>query len=226
MKIPSNLARNHVVGIRARNPEIKQIVREQILRNAIELYCEMGYQGFSIRKLAERTGFSPSALYRYFASKDAVFAGLVDMGFKLMEERLERVTANNFRDYLMAFAKSYLAFALEEPQLYRLMTNDHPPASLMLDSDTTRRRWNVFSILSQQAQKMGPYSLDVSPENTAATDLLWAFGHGLASLAISLPYFSAERAENTLNFAFTRLAPLIDLLVAAQSPQNTTSLVS
>lgn len=216
-------AREKVVGLRARSPETKQAVYEQLLRNAIELYCETGYDGFSIRKLAERSGFSPSSLYRYFDSKDAVFAQLVDMGFKRMEDRLSEVKADNLADYLMAFARAYLAFATSEPQLYRLMTTEHPPDSVKLDETTTRRRWKVFSILGNAAHDFGLDVLDAAPENTAATDMLWAFGHGLASLAISLPYFSEERAERALNFAYSQFKPLVMALIAAKevSPKVT-----
>lgn len=217
MKKKSSAARESVTGIRARNPENKNAVREQILRNAIELYCETGYHGFSIRSLAERVGFSPSALYRYFSSKDEVFAGLVDLGFRLMEDQLGRVQADNIVDYLKAFAKAYLAFALAEPQLYRLMTTDHPPASVALSGDTTRRRWQVFAILGNNAQKFGLSALDTTPENTAATDVLWAFGHGLASLAISLPYFPPERVDRTLEYIFSQFTPFFHLLASQQA---------
>ncbi len=206
-------ARKKVSGIRARKPEEKQIVREQLLRNAIELYRSTGYQNFSMRKLAACAEFSPSSLYRYFKDKENVFASLVDMGFCLMEERLSEVDGKDLREYLKAFAHAYLNFALTEPELYKLMTTDHPPKSVILDDSSTNRRWRVFASLGEKAESYGLPVLKSTIENSAATDSLWAFGHGLASLVISLPYFDETRMQNTLNFVFQQIDPFVEQLI-------------
>ena len=219
----SAVARSKVSGIRARRPEEKQIVREQILRNAIELYRELGYQGFSMRKLAARAGFSPAALYRYFDNKEAVFAGLVDLGFVLMEQRLSQVITSldegkkDFKSYLIEFAQAYLNFALDEPDLYKLMTTDHPPTQVKLEDSTTERRWSVFAAFGERADELGFPLLKSTVENSAATDAFWAFGHGLASLAVSLPYFDRERMQRSLDFIIQLVEPLVDNLVEDMS---------
>lgn len=217
MKQKTVAARKTVSGIRARSPEEKQAVREQILRNAIELYRETGYQGFSMRKLATRTGFSASSLYRYFDQKEAVFAGLVDMGFRLMEKQLAAASGDNLKAYLKSFAQAYLNFALSEPELYKLMTTDHPPTSVVFNEDTTTRRWRVFASLGERAEKLGLPILKSTVENSTATDTLWAFGHGLASLAISLPYFDENRMNDTLAFVFNQVDPFIEHLLSNYS---------
>lgn len=186
----------------------------------------MGYQNFSIRKLAARAEFSPSSLYRYFSDKDAVFAGLVDMGFCLMEERLSAINGSDLREYMKAYAHGYLDFALSEPELYKLMTTDHPPTSVVFDEATTSRRWRVFASLGEKADEYGVPLLKSSVENSAATDALWAFGHGLASLVISLPYFDEARMQRTLHFVFQQVDPFVDGIIAAISEGRNPNLLT
>ncbi len=52
--------------------------REQILREAIGCFADLGYHGTTTRVLAERVGISEAALYRYFASKEALYAAIID----------------------------------------------------------------------------------------------------------------------------------------------------
>jgi len=191
----SKAARSTVSGIRARKPEEKNAVREQILRNAIELYRETGYQTFSMRKLAARAGFSPSSLYRYF------------------KDKLKAADGDCLKEYIKSFAHAYLNFALAEPELYKLMTTDHPPKSVLFEESTTNRRWQVFAVLGDKAETFGLPALKSTVENSAATDAFWAFGHGLASLVISLPYFDETRMENTLAFVFSQIDVFADQLL-------------
>lgn len=51
--------------------------RDDVLRAALELLDEVGLDGITIRKLAERLGVQPGALYRHFASKRALLDAMV-----------------------------------------------------------------------------------------------------------------------------------------------------
>jgi AcrR family transcriptional regulator len=52
--------------------------RSEILRVALELFTERGFEGASIRDLAEALGMTKSSLYYHFASKDAILAALME----------------------------------------------------------------------------------------------------------------------------------------------------
>jgi len=93
------------------------------------------------------------------------------------------------------------------------MTTDHPPKSVLFEESTTNRRWQVFAVLGDKAETFGLPALKSTVENSAATDAFWAFGHGLASLVISLPYFDETRMENTLAFVFSQIDVFADQLL-------------
>ncbi|HMK64084.1 MAG TPA: TetR/AcrR family transcriptional regulator [Acidimicrobiales bacterium] len=50
--------------------------RERILDVALDLFVEHGYDGTSLRQIAERLGITKAALYYYFASKDDILMAL------------------------------------------------------------------------------------------------------------------------------------------------------
>jgi AcrR family transcriptional regulator len=59
--------------------------QREILDHAVTLLREQGLPGLTMRRLAERIGFSEAALYRHFANKGALLAAIMD---RLAEERL------------------------------------------------------------------------------------------------------------------------------------------
>ncbi len=50
--------------------------RQRILDTAIELFTEQGYDGTSLREIAERVGVTKAALYYHFASKSEIVTAL------------------------------------------------------------------------------------------------------------------------------------------------------
>ena len=66
--------------------------REQILATAADLFAARGFHGVSVDDLGAACGISGPALYRHFASKDAVLAEmLVSISERLLEVGRERV---------------------------------------------------------------------------------------------------------------------------------------
>jgi AcrR family transcriptional regulator len=52
--------------------------RAQILREAMTCFAELGFRGTTVRGLAARVGISEAALYRYFSSKESLYAAIID----------------------------------------------------------------------------------------------------------------------------------------------------
>lgn len=52
--------------------------KEKILDTALELFSQRGYGGVSVRDIARAVGIRESSLYNHFASKRALFDGIVD----------------------------------------------------------------------------------------------------------------------------------------------------
>ena len=62
--------------LQTRKERYRSELRAETLSAARKLIQEEGYQGLTIRKLAERMECSPMALYSYFADKQALLSAL------------------------------------------------------------------------------------------------------------------------------------------------------
>lgn len=51
--------------------------REQIRKLALELFAERGYDGTSLREIADRLGITKAAVYYHFKTKEEILASLV-----------------------------------------------------------------------------------------------------------------------------------------------------
>ena len=56
--------------------------RAAILKSAMEVFLEVGYQEASMRRIAARAGITAGAIYKHFSGKDEIFE---ESGRKLME---------------------------------------------------------------------------------------------------------------------------------------------
>ncbi len=63
----------------SRTPTPRQ---EELVDRALELVREAGLAGLTVRRLAERVGFTEAALYRHFASKQSLLLALMDRAEK------------------------------------------------------------------------------------------------------------------------------------------------
>lgn len=65
--------------------------RAWLLDEALSLYAERGPEGFHMRDLAARTGYTAGALYVYFASRDAILLALRERLLDLLRAKVEAI---------------------------------------------------------------------------------------------------------------------------------------
>jgi len=63
--------------------------RARIQQVAVELFAEHGYEGTSLREIAERLGVTKAALYYHFKSKEDIVASLVQDYYGQIDELIE-----------------------------------------------------------------------------------------------------------------------------------------
>lgn len=72
--------------------------QEELLEQAAALLREGGLAGLTVRRLAERMGFTEAALYRHFPSKHALLGALIDrMSEEILLGPLRRIAADRER---------------------------------------------------------------------------------------------------------------------------------
>lgn len=105
-------------------------LRQAILNAARTLISTEGYQGLSMRRLAEGVGYTPKTLYRYFTDKDDLLSELIEEDLGYFAAHLEAVAAAHADpgERLDAVARAYVAYGLAHPHAYQVifMLREHP----------------------------------------------------------------------------------------------------
>lgn len=99
-----------------------QRTREELLRIAEELILEAGVEAFSLREVARRADYAPSALYKYFQDKDDLIGALADESLGVLGSYMEAVPADLPPvERVCALAEAYLECAKEHPGHFSLV---------------------------------------------------------------------------------------------------------
>jgi AcrR family transcriptional regulator len=95
--------------------------REAIVREATQLFMEMGYEGATMGELSSRLGGSKATLYGYFASKEELFAAVTaavgDAHLSDAVAELQLLPTAGVETGLRRFAEKMLALMLKEEAL-------------------------------------------------------------------------------------------------------------
>ncbi|WP_405610915.1 TetR/AcrR family transcriptional regulator [Streptomyces sp. NBC_01511] len=158
-------------------------------------------QPVTLRTLVAGTGVSTMAVYTYFGGMDGLWKALRQEGFTRLAARLSAVdmSADPVRD-LAALGTAYLANALENPDLYRVMFDAGFDLEATVPADATLHRL-VRAI--DRAKANGRFRDEVDPLELAVQS--WTIGHGLASLVATgpLPYQTLAHGVPLLTALFT-----------------------
>jgi AcrR family transcriptional regulator len=101
--------------------------REQILQAAAQLFAERGSRAVGVDDVGAAVGVTGPAIYRHFASKDAMLAEmLVRISERLLEGGTERVAASGEDPgaQLRALIDFQVEFALDNPALITVQDRD------------------------------------------------------------------------------------------------------
>ena len=94
--------------------------REQILAAALDVVRSEGWTAVSMRRVADRTGITATALYRHFDDREALIGAAVDMAVTVLMSRFALATleASSGEGRLWASLEEIRRFAVDEPDLY------------------------------------------------------------------------------------------------------------
>jgi AcrR family transcriptional regulator len=164
--------------------------RGEILAAATRIFNSDGYDGATIRRIADEVGLSSTALYMHFRDKDEI---LVEICQGAMEQLLTlgaQIAAQDKPPVERArnMIEAYIQFGLDNPSTYRLVFCSHgrhlSPESQapveMLGDRCFQKLHDVVAEIADQGRLKSPGAL-------VAAQVLWSAGHGLVSLMITQP---------------------------------------
>jgi AcrR family transcriptional regulator len=156
-----------------------------ILDAAGSILLEDGYELFTMRKLADRCGYTAPTIYHHFGDKKGLIDALLEEVFRDLVSRLKQVSSGpDPLDRMRAQFHAFVAFALRNPTHYRLLTTpraneDEPPPS----GEEARGLLEQPLQLLDEADRLCGAPLD------AVQQSFWVLLHGLISLQTHRPEY-------------------------------------
>jgi AcrR family transcriptional regulator len=98
----------------------------KILEYAIEIFCEKGYEGSSMRDLSRATGMSLAGMYHYFGSKDRLLYLIQKHTFSTILSRLrDRLLQSTGPEQgIHSFIANHLEYFLEHQQAMKVLSHE------------------------------------------------------------------------------------------------------
>jgi TetR/AcrR family transcriptional regulator len=96
---------------------------DRILKKALELFSEKGYDATSVREICEAAGITKPTLYHFYGSKEGVYRAIVDGALMRFQSDVIRSLGGggSLRDRLVRMAQTYVEGTLREPDLARFV---------------------------------------------------------------------------------------------------------
>lgn len=169
--------------------------RGEILQAAERIFIAEGYQGATIRRIADEVGVSSTALYMHFRDKDEILLEICDGAI----EEVLRINTEISAQPIDAVARvrlmldAYMDFALASPNAYQLVFCG--PAGLLsaekqqMTRDLGDRCYDKFVSVVREIGASGRLRTG-NVESAAQT--LWTACHGLVALLLTRPTFNWE----------------------------------
>ena len=179
------------MGVKERRERERSETRDKILDAARELFGEHGYDGVSMRQVAERIEYSPTAIYVHFTDKEDLFHQLCQEDFaRLAAEFQSTPLPADPIERIKQIGRSYIAFGMQYPNHYKLMfMTPHPGGEL--DECDQKIKGNpevdayallvqtVHEAMAERRFRSGFTNADLIAQT------LWSAVHGVISLDIA-----------------------------------------
>lgn len=97
--------------------------RSRITEAAIRLFANHGYDGTSVREIAEAAGVTKPVLYYHFGSKERLYVAMIEECYARCRTHITRVTRRGrpFRDQLRELVAAHFAYFAREENTARML---------------------------------------------------------------------------------------------------------
>lgn len=175
-------------------------LRQALLDAAVDAVRERGPDAWSLRDLCRRVGVSHNAAYRHFSDRDDLVAAVAQVTMELLVDalraRLTRVPPGDVvlraRRRLAEIGRGYVAFAIEEPHLFRLAFRSAVTTGQQLPPER-----DPYGVLSRALDELVDVGFLAPGARSGAEMTCWSAVHGFSTLCIEGPLRDVGAAERT-----------------------------
>jgi AcrR family transcriptional regulator len=195
--------------------------RQRILDAAREMFVRHGYDATTMRAIAERIEYTPTAIYHHFKNKEALLAELCAADFRALAAAFQKIgRIEDPIERLRRSGRAYVQFGLDHPMQYQLMFMTQRPKEVDDQIHSDNPSESAYAFLQQtcaDAIATGKVREDYRDANELAL-MAWSSLHGMLSLRIVM----GEKDWITWRDAKTTATRLCDaLLEGVLQPRET-----
>ena len=179
------------MGVKERREREKSETRDKIVDAARELFVTEGYEGVSMRKVADKIEYSPTAIYVHFADKQELFRELCHRDYAQLAQVFQSsVISTDPIERLRQIGAIYIEFGTHYPNHYKFMfMTPHPPhepddVDREMMGNPERDAYAFLKWAVRQAIDAGSFRKEFN-DAELISQTLWASVHGVISLHIA-----------------------------------------
>lgn len=193
--------------IKSRTDESKENLREEIMSAAQELFVKEGYANVSMRKIADKIGYSPTTIYLYFKDKNDLLHQICEQTFARLARNIQSIEqlSDQPLEKLKSGLREYIYFGLKHPNQYELVFISPLPVKSERSFEETNGRV-AFDTLRSVIGECVSHKMLKSNDIELVSQTLWTGIHGVTSLLIKHPHFPFVEREKLI-------ASVIDTLI-------------
>ena len=166
----------------ARKPHHHGNLRAALIEAGTKLLAEGGPDALSIRKAAALVGVSHAAPAHHFTTLVEFRSAVLQEGFRQFTETMEaeiRQTGGTPHQDLLAGARGYLRFALNNPSMFQMMFGG--AEADWQSAELSEAAMKSYEVLQRICAPLMP-----SPAGAEGNEILvWSIVHGFASLVLT-----------------------------------------
>ncbi len=169
---------------------------------AREMFVAEGYTSVSMRKIADKIGYSPTTIYLYFKDKSDLLHQICEQTFASLAQNIKAIQqlSDNPLEKLRSGLREYVHFGLKHPSQYEIVFITPLPTNIETQFEESNGKI-AFDTLRSVIAECVAANLLKSNDVELVSQTLWAGIHGVTSLLIQhsgFPFVERERLIDNL----------------------------
>ncbi len=172
------------------------------MQAAREMFVAEGVERVSMRKIAEKIGYSPTTIYLYFKDKNDLLSQICEETFARLADNIVAIQrlSDNPIEKLRLGLREYIQFGLKHPEMYTMIFIVPLPVEAELPFEQSNGSL-AFGTMRTVVKECLDVNLLKDNDIEVISQTLWAAIHGLTSLLIQhggFPFVDQETLIDNL----------------------------
>jgi len=170
------------MGSRERRTRERAETRQRILDAARGMFVRHGYEATTMRAIAQRIEYTPTAIYHHFRNKEALLTELCNLDFRALSGAFQQIgRIEDPFERLLRLGQAYVSFALQHPMQYQLLFLTPRPETKEAGTNPGEDAYAFLRETCEELVASGRLRPEFSNPDQVA-QIAWSSLHGLLAL--------------------------------------------